>query len=95
MLPSAAFESSDCDARVAVTTKTLSVRPPTKNFSDERPTTQDLFETQELMIASLRTQLAAMTSVLQQGVRVPVGEAPPAARNVHVRFDNGWKWTYE
>ena len=40
MLPSAAFESSDCDASVAVTTKRLSERPPTKNISDFLATTK-------------------------------------------------------
>ena len=56
----------------------------------------ELLATQEGMIASLRTQLGAMTAILRQGVRVPLDERAGAqAEAVHVWFDGGWQWKHD
>ena len=72
---------------------TLPPLPPTPQLG--QATREDLVETQAQMISSLQTQLAAMTSLLQQGVRVPLNAAPPGCSSVHVRFDNRWQWMFD
>ena len=62
---------------------------------------EELVETQEGIIQSLRTQLAAMTAILQQGVQIPldgeIGRAAldGAAGHVQVTFDSKWQWRVE
>ena len=60
-------------------------------------TCEDLVQTQAEMISSLRTQLAAMTALMQQGVRVPLDEALLDGQVSHVRvaFDSRWRWEFE
>ena len=62
---------------------------------------EELVETQEAVIASLRTQLAAMTAILQQGVHVPLeGDVRRAALDdgggkLHVRYTDRWEWSVD
>lgn len=58
----------------------------------------ELVDTQEEIIGNLQTQLAALTALLQGGVRLPLdalvergGHAPPESQ-LHVYFDREWRW---
>ena len=56
----------------------------------------DLVEAQEEIISSLKTQLAAMTSLMQQGVTVPLDEASRGDGAVRVWFESGeWQTSFE
>ena len=56
----------------------------------------DLVEAQEEIISSLKTQLAAMTSLIQQGVTVPLDEASRGDGAVRVWFESGeWQTSFE
>ena len=76
--------------------------PPSVPMGERTLVREELVEAQEEVISSLRTQLAAMTRILQQGVQIPIDdEICRAARHggeggrLHVSFESKWQWRVE